>query len=165
MTGYVTWIGTDSSVMKLSPTHITALNTQALANEHMKGSMYARNTLNFFYDSTYFTPPLLPAGVEEALRINNKPPDKPAPPVTPPPLLKLYPNPAKDYVMVDYNGFTNNSKIEVADVFGRIMIIQPANNSSQLVQINTQNFSSGMYFVMIDNNGIITEKGKFNIMR
>ncbi|MBL0309601.1 MAG: T9SS type A sorting domain-containing protein [Bacteroidetes bacterium] len=79
--------------------------------------------------------------------------------------MKVYPNPAKDFVMVEYAGFENNGLVEILDIYGRIITTQQTTTEKGRVEINTSGFSSGLYIVRVIGNNIVKEKGRFNIMK
>ncbi len=58
--------------------------------------------------------------------------------------LKLYPNPAKDYVNIDSNDF--NGIIRISDSFGKIVFNSEINNTVK--RIDLSEFQPGMYFIM-----------------
>ncbi len=68
--------------------------------------------------------------------------------------IAVYPNPAKDMVVID--GLTANSKIVIIDAIGKI-VFSEQNNTTQL-QINTESFNNGIYFIKIENTGSNTIK-------
>lgn len=94
---YAGWMQTDSSIMRLDSAHLADLKTLANADEHKSGTNAARNVLNFFYDSAYFTPAYLPE-----MQYGKKGNDEVATPLVKQQeqtlkeqsSIKLYPNPA-----------------------------------------------------------------------
>lgn len=170
--GYANWITEDSSIMKLPLEHVLDLNEIALANQHLIGSMYARNMLNYFYDSTYFTQPHLPydapvyvgkRGNEDEDHLispegkNDNPKDVFS--------LKIYPNPTRDFVTVEYDGFEENSKIELLDIFGRVVSEGKASESDTKVILDTRVLMNGMYLVKISSSAGLLDRGRFNILK
>ncbi len=72
--------------------------------------------------------------------------------------VSVYPNPAKDYFVVEVKGF-NIDKIELYDVLGRLMSSAEPRNSK--TEINTSDLAQGMYLVRILVDGkLITKRIK-----
>jgi hypothetical protein len=69
--------------------------------------------------------------------------------------LKLYPNPANDYVTLALPGFTIQ-KVEVYDFVGKLILSSKHNSS--LVEINTMELNQGLYFVRILGEGTYVTK-------
>lgn len=57
--------------------------------------------------------------------------------------LKIYPNPALDFVSIEVSGST---KLEVITTLGGIIVSKKINNTSTLL-LNTENWAKGVYFV------------------
>jgi hypothetical protein len=70
-------------------------------------------------------------------------------------LLKVYPNPAQDFITIEYN--TNNDKanvvVELSDESGRKVYIQQLVRQLDAIILDTRNFKSGNYIVklVVDN--------------
>jgi hypothetical protein len=70
-------------------------------------------------------------------------------------LLKVYPNPAHDFITIEYN--TNNDKanvvVELSDETGRRVYSQQLVRQLDAIILDTRNFKSGNYFVklVVDN--------------
>lgn len=79
--------------------------------------------------------------------------------------VKIYPNPARDYVTIEYAGFENDGLVEIVDVYGRIITTNQTIADKTRVEINTSGFSSGLYIVRVIGNNTMKEKGRFNIMK
>lgn len=62
--------------------------------------------------------------------------------------LMIYPNPARDFVIIELGGFSGQYDLNLRDAKGRI-IWKKQSVSSLKHQINTNNFSEGVYFVEI----------------
>ena len=68
--------------------------------------------------------------------------------------ISIFPNPATDYVNINN---VSNSNIKINDITGKNVYTK--NNCSENEIINISNFTSGMYFIIIENNKyIITKK-------
>jgi len=62
--------------------------------------------------------------------------------------IRVYPNPATDYVLVDSKDLSTNASIRIYDTFGRMVINQPING-----KVSVKNLSNGIYFYTINNDG------------
>ncbi len=165
---YVNWMQADSSITRLDSTHLEELKTLAKADEHKPGTNAARNLLNFFYDSTYFTPAYLPEeqfnkkGNDEA----NEPTVKQqAQILKEQPSIKLYPNPAQDAVTIEYTGVAEGSKLYVSNALGVLHEIQTINGEKGKVLINTSGYTNGIYLARVETEGDSHLKSKFLVLR
>ena len=79
--------------------------------------------------------------------------------------IKLFPNPATDHLTIDLG--SNNKKVEViiTDITGKIIYTtiarDPDNNREQKIEVNTNDFKEGVYFVQIQSAGFIGTKKLF----
>ena len=70
--------------------------------------------------------------------------------------LKIYPNPASDYLQIEGNNIQN---IQLYDVVGKIIFQNNEINSMYSTKIMTNKLSNGIYFFKINtNNKLITKK-------
>ena len=81
--------------------------------------------------------------------------------------LKVFPNPAKDIVMVDFVAsginLSDNSLLVITDVSGKI-IHREKLNQQQTIAINTSTFSNGLYFVSIKTKEGLVAKNRFIVV-
>ncbi len=71
--------------------------------------------------------------------------------------MQLYPNPAKNYVIVETGSYAIDGILQITDVTGRI--VAKLQVTSYKLQVNTNGFSSGVYFVKLsDINGRIATR-------
>ena len=68
--------------------------------------------------------------------------------------LTIYPNPAKDFLKIDYKGDNQNIKFELIDLSGKIMKQGRLNNNS----FDISGFEKGIYILKLSINGEIIEK-------
>lgn len=62
--------------------------------------------------------------------------------------IRVYPNPATDYVLVDSKDLSTNASILIFDTFGRMVINQAING-----KVSVKGLSNGIYFYTINNDG------------
>jgi hypothetical protein len=81
-----------------------------------------------------------------------------------PRLLKVMPNPAKDYIIVEYElEAAGSAVIEITDLTGKpVHSLQVANPKDQLT-IDTRNWKTGTFIASLKINGRIKETVKFTI--
>ncbi|MBL0309213.1 MAG: T9SS type A sorting domain-containing protein [Bacteroidetes bacterium] len=168
----IDWLTEDSSVMRMSATHIEALNEHAQADDYLPGSALARNLLNFFTDSSYFTPIRLPDEVLPFMgkRDMNESAQNPNPYVVKSleqedvPMLKIYPNPATEMVNIEMNPVCEGCTVEIIDVFGRLLLKEIIGEQYKIT-ISTNEWATGMYLVKIIREGEKIKDGKFNVAK
>jgi len=71
------------------------------------------------------------------------------PPAKMPGTIKLYPNPAKDFVSIQVPTDLIGSRISILDISGRI--IHDRRISGEISTINVSGFRPGLYFVGVNN--------------
>jgi len=64
----------------------------------------------------------------------------------------IYPNPASDYINIEYPELKNNTRIEIYDMQGRLFISQEFNTTNE--QIGLQKLASNTYLVKIFENNM-----------
>lgn len=74
--------------------------------------------------------------------------------------IKIYPNPAKDFVTVNINEFDGElSEINLINVQGQIIYTLNKKNQSKIFDLKTNSFSEGIYMLQLHtSNGILTKK-------
>jgi hypothetical protein len=88
------------------------------------------------------------------IRINNKK----TTPVPSEDKLLAFPNPAKEYVNLHFNGRNTIKAYKIVDMFGN-MVGQVSNLDQQSVSINTKNYATGIYLLqVVTTQGVITKK-------
>ncbi|HWB63607.1 MAG TPA: T9SS type A sorting domain-containing protein, partial [Chitinophagales bacterium] len=79
-------------------------------------------------------------------------------------ILKIFPNPAKNYVIIDY-GFTDWSRggvsMEIMNELGQMVHSQQLPMYSGFQKMDVSNYASGMYTVYIKRNTQIVATSKF----
>jgi len=81
-------------------------------------------------------PPPPPVGSDEITDINS---------------IKLYPNPAKDFLIVS-GYFQGSYTISITDISGKILLQQSDQNLTQPTNISIDQLSSGIYFFNVKSN-------------
>ena len=71
--------------------------------------------------------------------------------------FSIMPNPAKDLVQLkwDNSNNTDNLVIQILDLSGHIVYTNTVANSTQNLEINTSELSSGLYIIQIQNNALM----------
>ena len=79
--------------------------------------------------------------------------------------VKVYPNPAKDHFVVEYNVVNdlNNATIDVVDMLGHKMQSNKLTAKTGQITINTGSYAKSMYVCFLKNNGKIISKTKVAI--
>jgi len=75
--------------------------------------------------------------------------------------IKLFPNPSKENIIIDYKGFenTNTNNIKIYDITGKeVSNYSIMNNNSTTSQLNISNFESGIYIITIQTQNKIIRK-------
>jgi hypothetical protein len=70
------------------------------------------------------------------------------------------PNPANDFINIEWNDELDNRNIEIRilDLTGRIVISRSISNSTNSIKQNISSLNTGVYFVQISNNNSIGTK-------
>ncbi len=77
---------------------------------------------------------------------------------------KVYPNPGKNFVNINYNlNGKDSGSVKVYNSIGKLMFQRNISASGNQLSINTKNFSAGSYFYNIVIEGRVIEKTKFII--
>jgi len=82
-------------------------------------------------------------------------------------VLKVYPNPASDYIQISANTNQNSEyRIEVYSLTGQNMITQNLKGSGEQSEtINLDYLKSGLYFVALIENDQIIDRRKINVIK
>ncbi|WP_177761414.1 T9SS type A sorting domain-containing protein [Flavobacterium sp. I3-2] len=76
--------------------------------------------------------------------------------------VKVYPNPTVNYLVIEnLDGFSTNDTIEIYNMLGQ-KIQQQNNLSETTLEINTENWSSGVYIVNVQSNGKV---GSYKVVK
>lgn len=74
--------------------------------------------------------------------------------------LSAYPNPAKNYVTINYTISNSPAKLVIRNLVGAIIFTQNINPADSKVKISLSNFKTGVYFYSIEQNNkaLLTKK-------
>jgi hypothetical protein len=80
--------------------------------------------------------------------------------------LRIYPNPASDYVYVESEAFDRGNKTELflMDMLGRQVYFAKENDPAP-VKVDTRELSPGIYLLVLRQEGVIIQSGKLRIAR
>lgn len=156
---FIQWLATNPS---MDTTSLELLNIlmqchSVTVSSAAKGLLIANGLL--IYDEPYLNPDLTKCSVVRNPVKNYVKPTKS--------LLKVYPNPAYDFITIEYN--TNNDKanvvVELSDESGRKVYIQQLVRQLDAIILDTRNFKSGNYFVKLVVDNKTANSAKFVIAR
>jgi hypothetical protein len=77
-------------------------------------------------------------------------------------ILSLYPNPAKEVVTIQMSGFDEQTTLLIMDNNGRE--IETLRRLSSQSSLDVSNYSNGLYFFVIKNNGVVSSSKRLVIM-
>jgi len=121
---------------------------------------YARNILIETDNYPYLEPVILP---EEGMKSANIIFDLPDPKTFTPEYVKVYPNPAKDYVIVELmKGNVDGATIKVFDNQGRPVKVIEMPGKQQHYVLPIDDLETGIYYLKIEMNGKTIESKKIN---
>jgi len=78
-------------------------------------------------------------------------------------ITSVMPNPASEYVFVNFNNRVSNAKINIYDTLGKLVLQQNVSSESASIKIQTASLKSGVYFVRLENKGISSTPAKLVI--
>jgi hypothetical protein len=129
--------------------------------EPYHAAMYATNMLIALGEVQYEEPVIMPDYLKSARASGSQPGvDK----IHKPQMLKVKPNPAKDFIIVEYELETGgNILIEITDISGKPVHSMQAINARDEVTVDTRNWTPGAHIVTLKLNGKPVESVKFTI--
>ena len=155
----------DSVLLSLDTSQLQLLDSFATQNsQHLPGTNCVRNLLNA-YNSKYFTSPVLPAdsNTERSLTVNTQTNQN----ETKQPAhqgIKVYPNPANNYVKFELDSSNANTTLTVYDLYGRKVIENSLNGQTQTT-INTESWQPGIFVWQVKQNGYPVGQDKLEIIK
>lgn len=125
---------------------------------------YARNVLAMLHQTEYDEPIQIPdlfkstSAEEQYGQILSS---------TAPPVLEVYPNPAKDYVMIKYAADEQSNKrtLEIRNLKGELIREVPMTQAENTATVITRGWNAGTYIVSLVTGGKATESTKFTIIK
>ena len=135
---------------------------QLADNSQYRAGAYARNILMYLDKYAYTPPIILPdTGMKSSNAIEIEKPVKKSFPK-----LKLYPNPAYDYVVVEMLiGNVSGADIEIDDNSGRKVLNAKLPAKSQQRVISLKGLSRGIYILKIVYEGIVLDTEKITVIK
>jgi hypothetical protein len=83
-----------------------------------------------------------------------------------PGMLEVYPNPAKDYVILQYKvGAEQKGQIEVQDISGMIKQVLPITDTQDQLTLITKDWNPGIYIATLTIDGNTKESIKFTLVK
>jgi hypothetical protein len=68
--------------------------------------------------------------------------------------IKVYPNPASNYIIINFPKVLNSVQIEMTDTFGKIVFSTDEKSISNEYKIDIKDFSEGIYFINVTSNNL-----------
>lgn len=135
-------------------------------NEVNLASVYARNILSITGDIDYQEPYILPDELKSStVEFNTNHQNKSIDSYD---MMKLYPNPAKDYLVCEYEiigEFTEASINMIKSGSGKSQYSQKLNQAQDAKTIDLRELSAGNYMIILMVDGKQLSTGKFSIVR
>ncbi|MBN1340231.1 MAG: T9SS type A sorting domain-containing protein [Bacteroidales bacterium] len=129
-------------------------NTQNIAGS------YARNILIETNGHEYTEPVLLP---ETGPKSGNIVFDLPDPATFTPEYIKIYPNPAKDYIIIELlTGNVDGATVRVFDIQGKPVRVTEIPAEQQHYALPVEDLQKGIYYLKVELNGKTLESKKFS---
>lgn len=79
--------------------------------------------------------------------------------------VKIYPNPAKDEVTVEFNTLLENDRIDIVDICGRVVKSIKVDSQRGKIEISTSELSNGALITLLFSEEKLKAKGRFNILK
>jgi len=155
----------NKSILELTQDQITALQNLSATGREPVGS-YARNILRANNLVQYYEPILLP-------ELTNPPPSKPiveSNQITPDDYFKVFPNPAKYFVIIEYNlkeDFTATSGLsfKICDVSGKQIDQVFIRKQQDQFSIPVESYSPGVYLCCLYNQAKVVQSVRFTVIK
>lgn len=126
------------------------------ASDHTAGIM-ANNILCFHYGTCKNYPATLPL-----INSQRKPQSQPT---STEENLKIYPNPANDFIVFDYSrmDIADMISIEIRDITGKLILVLDIKGKKDIASCDTQLLSNGVYMYKVIREGLPSINGQFVI--
>lgn len=150
------------NILQADSTTVAELYEIMEADDALVGS-FARNILLALDQLTYVEPVLLPDMFKSAEAFENY---NKLIQTTKPQLIKVFPNPSKDYLIIEYKfENTGDMTIEICDLQGIINYTVNKTTLHDQLLIDTRSWESGIYVVSLKQNGALLESCKFSVIK
>lgn len=149
-----------SNFKRLDSLSVADINqlSQIANNEESCGNSIARNLLLKLHKIKY-TEPIYDISHSESKKMVGKTQKETQDNL----LFRIYPNPAKDWVIVYYKIKSFPSTIEVCDLLGKVIYSKVVEQQEGELMIETASFPSGNYFVKLLSKGAVLKVEKMTI--
>lgn len=157
-------VQTDTSgLMNLDSSQTVSLQNIVLQSTGLPG-VFARNLLSATGKITYNEPVFIG---EDNLKSTKREKYRGVKPPADIPRLKVYPNPATDYFIVEYHlgSEVGNNILTISDVDGRIISSYLLNNAQDQVVIPALSLLPGVYILSLKDHNLIIETLKMTIIK
>ena len=154
------------TIMESDSVQIVSLHTLANNDNYLPG-IYARNILIALGKLNYQEPYILPNPLK-ATEANYYPVTE----LEKKNYLKIFPNPARNFIIVEYNTDVENYLIDnrqqniilrFSDINGKLIRVKHLNRTKDQFVINTKTFNPGIYICNLFVDGKLIDTSKFTI--
>jgi len=156
---FMQWLASNPlmDTTSLGPLSIFIQSHSSVVSSAARGLLIANGLLD--YNEPYLTPYLTKSSeIKNSVKKSVKPTKS---------LLKVFPNPADDFITIEYNVNIDNAKviIELSDELGRKVYSQQLVRQLDAIILDTRHYKSGSYFVSLVFDNKIVNSSKFIIAR
>lgn len=145
------------TIAQLNQSEINSLRAIADISDSYLGSVRARNILNFFYGYDYWQEPQFGSLGKPVISTTDPDPDLQES------VVKIYPNPTKDYLTFSYNltDLHNDLELTIIDIQGREVYSKSLKGRSGIHTISVEGWANGIYMYRLTGDGKQLHSGKF----
>jgi hypothetical protein len=149
-----------SNIYNLKERQRQTLNTLAWKGNNYANA-YARNLLIMADSIPYNEPIILPDVPNKSLHKPNKPFNNKGTDM----MLKVFPNPAKDYFTVEYklSETAGSAVVEIVDLTGKKLRVLPIYDKQNQLIIETKELQTGIYYIRLLVNGATSNIQKISV--
>lgn len=151
------------NMQQLTPQEISTIAALA-AHDHTRAAMYCKNILLAVDENYAYKEPIIKAQSGSNARINNSKQEQTDILNT---KVAVYPNPANEYLIVEYQLEQNESEnlLSIYDAAGKVIYTLVITDSQNQLLLDTRNYKTGIYTCIFSMNGKTISTAKFNIVR
>jgi len=153
-----------TGLCNIDSTQIETLFVLSENDQYLPG-VYARNILINLKKMVYDEPFNIPDPLK-SLKPNTNFRNETKPQVTNT-LLKVFPNPAKNYIVIDYDAgeIGNHIMITISDMTGKLIFVKTVNKNHDQIIVPIINWDEGIYLVRLIINNKIENNTKFVLLK